>query len=173
MKNLLFASVLISTLSLPAFARQGEHDGPDQKDDGRTIVCTDQSSGTSTVVLQFVSTAGEGQVTTLTYDLSVKSRGDDIGEMTLVDKRSGDSLKAKRLEELLKVTLTPNESQPVTISETQTHHGYAEAQVVTANSGDRATVKSMSRQGVSQFEAVLTTNENASAPISILCQKSR
>lgn len=165
MKTLIMLAIL--TLSMNAHARHGENDG-NGTDDGRSIQCLDQSTGAS--ILQFASTTGSATVSTELYDLTAKSRGDDVGEISLTDKRSGDSVRSKRLEELLKVTLTSDEAteQPQ-VSEVPTSRGFAETQIVSP-SKDVVKVWSRSRHGESQMEVTLVTDENQAMPIRILCK---
>ena len=152
-------------------ARQGEHDGDPNHNDGRTIVCNEKAS--NAVILQFSSTQNQSQVETKDYTLVVKAKGDDVGEILLSDKRSGDSIKAKRLEELLKITLTTDESEQPVVMELKTHRGFSEAKVLSTNSVDAAHVKSWSRRGQSVMKVKLVTDENPNSPIEVVCQKTR
>lgn len=171
MKKIILISLIAAAFGSNVWARHGENDGGQRPDDGRLIVCSDKS--TNAVILQFMSTQLQGQISTPDFDLSVKARGDDVGEMSILDHRSGDSIKAKRLEELLKVTLTTDESTTPIILETATQKGFAQLAINDPTSGDSATVTSQSRQGVSQMEIELKTDENPKLAISIVCKKSR
>lgn len=154
MKKNLWVVMVLFSISLNAHARRGDHDGPGHEDGNRPIQCEDMNTGAK----------GTGALSTPVFDLTTKARGDDVGEMLLVDKRSGDTVKAKRLEELLKVTLA---SQMV---ELPTHRGYAEAVVTDPASGDSVKVESLSRRSESRMELVFTTSENPSAPIHVVCR---
>lgn len=173
MKTTKILSILAISISLGSFAlaRQGEHDGGDNQDDSRTISCTDKATGA--VLLQFMSTLEQGQVSTPDFDLTVKSRGDNVAEIFILDKRSGDSIKAKSLEQLLKATLTSAKSSAPVVLETTTHKGYGEIQISDPSSGDQASIKALSRQSVSQLEVELKTAENPNVSIGVLCQKVR
>ncbi len=171
MKYIMFTSLVIALSSSFAFARQGENDQPGNGDDGRMIVCT--NTNTQEVVLQFMSTQLQVQISTLDFDLLVKARGDDVAEMTIKDNRSGDSVRAKALEELLKVTLTTNEGTAPTVLETTTHRGAGRLLLVDAVTQDQVTVQSLSRRGVSQMEVNLVTNENPGKGLSLRCEKGR
>ncbi len=170
MKNaIIYLSTLVMLGGHSAQARQGENDG--SNDDGRTIKCEDVI--TQKTILQFHSSTNIATFDSGDFALTVKSRGDDIGEMLIIDKVSGDQVKAKRLEELLKVTLNTAENDMDVIVESQTHRGYAEAIVVDPNTADRAEIKSLSRRGQGRMEIVLISHENTAQPIHLVCEKTR
>ncbi len=171
MKNIYVSLVLAGFVCSVGLARQGEHDGDPNHNDGRTISCREKTSPVA--ILQFVSTQNQAQVEMKDYTLVVKAKGDDVGEISITDKRSGDTVKVKRLEELLKITLVPDESDQPTVYELKTHRGYAEAQVLSPNSADVVQVKSSSRRGQSIMEVKFVTDENPNSPIEIVCQKAR
>jgi hypothetical protein len=170
-KTALMISIISLLIGINSQARQGENDGGNHKDDGRLIQCTDKTTGN--VLLQFQSTQTQGQIATADLELVVKTKGDDIGEITLIDRRSADSIKAKRLEELLKTTLISNETSVPLILESATHKGYGEMQILEPTTGDQAKIKSLSHQGQSYMDIEFITNENSNSPIHILCQKIR
>lgn len=169
--------VLVLSLGLIAqnsMARHGEHDVPGREDDfGGKIECINKINGE--VLIQHTPTAeiSESQFSNSVMELTLKARGHNITEMILKDARSGDLLKAKRLEELLKVTLITNEAPdtPV-ISESHPHQGHGEV-TLTTTSGDKATVVSHNRRGVNSMILQLTTNESPSEMINIQCQRVR
>ncbi|MCB0407591.1 MAG: hypothetical protein KDD34_05255 [Bdellovibrionales bacterium] len=163
-------TTLIFLMAQNSFARRGENDGGGN-DDGAIIECSLPS--THEKILSFHSSAGNGEVTTGDLQLFVKSRGDEIAEMNITALNSGDHVRAKRLEELLKVTLTSDESSTPTIVESPTHKGFAQVTVIDSNSQDKAEVKSQSRRGQSLMQVIFTTDENSGQPINILCQKIR
>lgn len=171
MKKAILILAIVLGASPFALARQGENDGDPNHNDGRMITCTDKMTGA--VVLQFVSNQAQAQASLVNYDLIVKTRGDDIGEMTILDKRSGDFIKAKRLEELLKTTLGADENPPPVIIEAKTCKGYAETKISNSATGDSAFVKSHSRRGQNSMEVVFLTDENPNSTIGIHCQKIR
>lgn len=168
----LVLSLAAITLSCNVYARRGEHD-TDANDDGGMIVCTDQTNNSK--VLQFNSVAKQGQAETDMFSLLVKVRGaDDIGEVSITDKRSGDSVKTKHLEELMKITIISDEdpSSPA-IQEFNTHQGAASAELANPKSGDSVKVESLNHRGQSRISVIFATDENPNAPISILCTKQR
>lgn len=169
-KTILILAIALVTNPL-AFARQGENDSDPNHNDGRTITCTEKTSGA--VVLQFVSSLALAQVSLPDFELIVKTRANDIGEVSILDQRSGDSVKAKRLEELLKTTLMTDENPNPVVIEAKTHKGYAETEIMNSLTGDKALVKSLSRRGQNSIEVDFITNENPNSPIGIVCQKVR
>jgi len=170
MKYSILITILLTLLNSNSFAKHGEHDG-NENDDGSIIVCTDVTSNIK--VLQFQSSQGGGQVSTTEYILNVKIRGDDIGEVFILNIKSGDSIKVKHLEELLKITLTTNEDQNPEILEVPTHRGFAEADLIHPTTFDSGHVKSISRRGINQMNVVLKTIENPNLSTNILCEKTK
>lgn len=157
-----------------SMARHGEHDVPGREDGfGGKIECINKINGE--ILIQHTPTPeiSESQFSNSFMELTLKARGHNITEMILKDSRSGDQLKAKRLEELLKVTLTTHEApeSPV-ISETHPHQGHGEV-TLTSTSGDKATVVSHNRRGTNSMNLQLTTNESPSDTINIQCQRIR
>ncbi len=169
--KILIVMFLATFVTSVSFARRGQNDGGNSPDDGRAITCIDKVS--NQVVLNFLSTAGVGQVTTDLYELTVKVRGDDISEMLLVDMRFGSSLKAKRLEELLKVTLLSSESIEPVIAETSTHRGYGESILDHLSNSITGFVKSLSRRGESRMEISFGPSQSEKGSLHFLCQKIR
>ena len=109
-------------------------------------------------------------MTTKDYHLTVKSSGDDIAEMTILDTHSKVSIKAKRLEELLKSTLTSDGGDPI-ILESSTHKGYAQAHIIDPSSNSSAVITSVSRRGISQMEIIFKTADKSDFAMNIVCQK--
>lgn len=171
MKKLILTSVLFLLATQNSFARNGANDQPGSGDDGRMIVCTNLDSGAT--ILQFMSTQLQGQVATPDLELLVKARGDDVGEMSIKDLRSGDAIRAKALEELLKVTLTTGEGTAPTVVGTSTHRGQGQLQVIDAVTQGKVTVSSLSRRGVSEMELHFVSNENPGMPVNLKCMKAR
>lgn len=171
MKNALALGMILVTASINASARQGADDGLPQHRNDRTIQCTDLTTGA--VVLSFNSIQGQGSVATANYNLSVKARFDDVGEMNIQDKRSGEILSSVRSEEVLRVSLTSAANAAPVTQTSFTRRGLANAQIADASSQDSATVVSYNRRAESRMETRLMTQENPAAPIAILCQKVR
>ena len=165
-KKLIIAVVSV-LLTVTAHSKKDENENHDQ-DDGRIIICTDKSTAEN--ILQFHSNQLQGIVTTKDYDLMVKTRGDDIAEMTILDTHSKVSIKAKRLEELLKSTLINDAANPI-ILEIPTHKGYAQAQIVDPNSNSAAVITSVSRRGTSRMEIIFKTADKSDFAMNIVCQK--
>lgn len=160
-KTVLLIIALISTST--TFAKHGKGEDNDKKN----LVCTETKSGLVLAEMPMAQKIVEVQLQN--FDLTVKSRGDDIGEILVVDRRSGDSLKVKTLEELLKVTLSTDEdpAQPVVLEST-THKGAAQIDISTG--ADSASIKSQSRRSTSQVDVSFVTDENSESPIQILCK---
>ncbi len=171
MKKIIIISIASALLCQTSFARNGENDTPGNGEDGRNIVCTETAS--SSIVLQFMSTQLKGEAHTADFDLLVKARGDDVAEINLFDRHTGDSVRAKALEELLKITLTTGEGTAPSVVETTTHRGAGDLQVIDVATQDKATVKSLSRQGESYIDVTLIPNETAAALLNIICRKTR
>lgn len=169
MKKTFLVLLGMAAVSTTTLARQGEHDNGQREDDGRIIRCVDMV--TNAEILQFNSAQGAGQVDASTYTLAVKTKGDNIAEVSLLDKRSGDSLKVKALEELLKVTLTVDEdaNNPL-IREAHPHHGAGEITFEHPTSKDKVSAKSYSRRGRSEMMVSFVTDENPNAPMNFTCR---
>ena len=169
MKKIFLVLFGIVAVSTAAFARQGENDNGQRADDGRNIRCIDLTTGVE--ILQFISAQGTGQADASTYSLAVKTKGDSITEISLLDKRSGDSLKLKALEEILKLTLTVDEDagNPL-IREVSTHRGEAEIAVSHPTSKDKVSARSYSRRGRSEMMISFVTDENPNAPMNFICR---
>lgn len=178
MKKMLLTTIFTLALAQSAFARDGEGGGRggNHPEDGanRTVTCKNKKTGE--VVLQFKAIAGGGQASTQDFDLSVKMRTidiDDIGEVSLLDKRSNDLVVAKRLEELLKVTLTSNGSTNPIVSQSPTQRGFAQLKVIDPASKDSATVASNSRRGIKNMDILLATDESPADSLNIYCESLR
>lgn len=168
-KFLIAALVLLSLEN--SYARRGEHDGNGHDDDGSIISCIDLN--TNGQILEFQSTTGQGSTSTSEFDLAVKSKGDDISEVIIVTKPEAANLRVKRLEELLKMTLTESpQSTPVT-SEVPSHRGEATLSVVGANGLMQASAHSQSRHRTSVMEVELKPASASTKTTHIRCQRAR
>lgn len=167
----LFILSMMTAISY-ASARQGENDRTGGNDDGAIIFCSEIPSQTE--VLKFHSTQENGRFENASYSIAVKTKGDNISEISLLDKRSGDAMKVKTLEELVKVVLTVDEdpNNPI-VSQTTTHRGAGEVSVTHPSSNDKASARSLNRRGVNMVEIVLSADENPGSPLIFICQKTR
>lgn len=168
-KTLITAALILANSQLAQARRGGGDDGTPEN---HRISCILNNTGAE--VLSFTTVEGMGEVSFNDVTLKVKSRGDDVGEMNISDLKTGDQVRAKRLEELLKVVLISDENPDApTIAESATQRGFAQLTITDASSQDQVIVKSQSRRGVSNMEVTMITNENPGEPLKLTCQKIR
>jgi hypothetical protein len=167
MKKTILLSILTLTMCPTAFADRG---GRDSNDGASLISCIDATNGVK--ILEFNSRLGLGQTSQPKYDLSVKTIGDEVGEMTIKDKVSQNFVQAHRFDELLEVTLVNGTDNSVQANaRALTHRGFAQAQLVGAATGDQTKVESHSRRSVSRMSIQFATKAYINQPISITCEK--